>query len=188
MKRKTLFLMAAVFLILAASLMAGCGDEGTTTSATKATQAATTPAPAGTAATTGRGQNEYKAELSGSNEEVAVSTEAKGEAKFNLSADGNSLTYEVKVEKIKDATASHIHIGAKGASGPVAVTLFSGSKNGEFSGTLAQGTITAADLSGPLAGKTLGDLIAELSSGKAYVNVHTKANPQGEIRGQIEST
>jgi hypothetical protein len=61
---------------------------------------------------------------------------------------------------------------------------------------LSSGTIKSADLIGPMAGKTLADLIAEMKSGHAYVNVHTddgvgEANtkpgdfPDGEIRGQI---
>ena len=29
------------------------------------------------------------------------------------------------------------------------------------------------------------DQIADLMAGKWYVNVHTKANPGGEIRGQV---
>ncbi len=67
---------------------------------------------------------------------------------------------------------------------------------GRKNGILASGTITAADLTGPMAGKTIADLITELRSGNSYVNVHTDdgaggANrgagdfPDGEIRGQI---
>lgn len=44
---------------------------------------------------------------------------------------------------------------------------------------------TDEDLVGPLAGMTLEDLVALIESGDAYVNVHTVANPGGEIRGQV---
>jgi len=47
------------------------------------------------------------------------------------------------------------------------------------------GTITAADLTGPLAGRTMGDLLAAIRSGNIYVNLHTAAFPAGEIRGQL---
>jgi hypothetical protein len=50
---------------------------------------------------------------------------------------------------------------------------------------LADGTITAANLVGALAGQPLSALVEALSSGGAYVNVHTQQNPGGEIRGQI---
>jgi hypothetical protein len=61
---------------------------------------------------------------------------------------------------------------------------------------LAEGTITAANLIGPLAGHPLSDLIADMESGGAYVNIHTNDGvaptntgpgdfPGGEIRGQI---
>jgi hypothetical protein len=54
-------------------------------------------------------------------------------------------------------------------------------------GLLAEGTITAADLVGPLAGMSIDDLLAEMRAGNAYVNVHSEANPGGEIRGQIQA-
>jgi CHRD domain len=50
-----------------------------------------------------------------------------------------------------------------------------------------QGTITSAKLEGPLTGKHLTDLINMINNRDAYVNVHTQANPKGEIRGQMSS-
>ena len=52
-------------------------------------------------------------------------------------------------------------------------------------GLLSQGNITAANLEGPLAGQQLADLVDIMDNGTAYVNVHTKDFPLGEIRGQI---
>ena len=42
-----------------------------------------------------------------------------------------------------------------------------------------------SDLEGPMKGKEISDLVSAMSSGVTYVNVHTQANPNGEIRGQI---
>lgn len=81
--------------------------------------------------------------------------------------------------------ASHIHLAPVGVNGPIVVPLFSGIQSGLFDGVLAQGTITAADLSGPLVGASLDALIAEMNAGNTYVNIHTLANPGGEIRGQF---
>ena len=54
-------------------------------------------------------------------------------------------------------------------------------------GLLSEGNITAANLKGPLAGQQLADLIDVFDNGTAYVNVHTKDFPLGEIRGQFSS-
>ena len=68
------------------------------------------------------------------------------------------------------ALAAHIHIGQRGKAGPVAVPLCGPCRNG------ARGTanLTAAGLKA-------------LENGRAYVNIHTKKNPAGEIRGQIRA-
>jgi len=75
----------------------------------------------------------------------------------------------------------------KGQKGPPVVNLFTGpKKEGKFSGELAMGTITANDLSGDLMGKSLDELVKLIKSGDIYVNVHTDANPDGAIRGQLK--
>ncbi|MDQ0062185.1 hypothetical protein J2T14_004385 [Paenibacillus harenae] len=72
-------------------------------------------------------------------------------------------------------------------NGPVVVTLFGPNKFGiSVRRGIVRGVLTAADLSGPLAGLTIADLITEFNNGNAYVNVHTVQNPNGEIRGQIK--
>ena len=79
-----------------------------------------------------------------------------------------------------------IYEGAAGESGTAVYTLFGGpAETGDYSGVLAQGTIDEAHLTGPLEGGTLGDLIALIKDGKAYVSVGTTANPVDAIRGQI---
>jgi hypothetical protein len=129
----------------------------------------------------------FHAKLTGNDEVPSVKTKATGEVKFKLSSDGKELSYELHVKNIKNATAAHIHLGMKGKSGPPLANLFTGpKKEGEFSGELSEGTITAKNLSGSLMDKSLNDLVQLIKSGEAYVNVHTDANPGGEIRGQIK--
>ncbi len=89
---------------------------------------------------------------------------------------------------MEKVTAAHIHKGKGGENGPVVVTLFkTNSPSARADGLLSQGTITSAKLEGPLAGKDLSDLIGMINNGDAYMNVHTQANPKGEIRGQVSS-
>ena len=88
----------------------------------------------------------------------------------------------------ESACRTHIHTGKMGENGDPVAGLFAGpKKEGKFHGVLAKGTITDNDLVGPLAGKTIADLVAMIKDGSAYVNVHTDKYPDGEIRGQIKS-
>lgn len=135
--------------------------------------------------------NNFVAPLSGSNEVPPVETRATGLAKFNVSRDGESLEYKLIVANIEDVTMAHIHIGGPGENGPVVVWLYPEDGPppqlipGRSNGVLASGTITDSDLVGLLAGQSIDDLLDEIQSGNTYVNVHTLANPGGEIRGQI---
>jgi hypothetical protein len=75
-------------------------------------------------------------------------------------------------------------------NGPVVVWLYPEGPPpveipGETTGSLATGTITADDLVGDLEGQPLSALIDAMVAGDTYVNVHTTAYGEGEIRGQI---
>ncbi|RII28358.1 MAG: hypothetical protein CXR31_00215 [Geobacter sp.] len=132
-------------------------------------------------------EKSFHAKLTGNDEVPSVKTKARGEVTFKLSSDGKELSYKLYVKNIEYANAAHIHRGMKGKSGPPLANLFTGpKKEGKFSGALSEGTITAKDLSGDLMGKSLDDLVQLIKSGDIYVNVHTDANPDGEIRGQIK--
>jgi hypothetical protein len=133
----------------------------------------------------------FRARLSGDNEVPAVDTDARGSAKFKLNRDGDELQFKLRAFKIEDVTAAHIHCGAKGVNGPVAAFLYAGPVVTPH-GILSEGTLTAADVvvlpdsaACPGGIADFDDLIAKMRSGDAYVNVHTMANPGGEIRGQV---
>lgn len=135
-------------------------------------------------------QRSFVAPLSGRQEVPPVATRATGVARFKLSKGGTEIEYRVNVANIEDVTQAHIHLGAPGVNGAVVVWLHPDGPPaqlipGRTDGVVATGTISAADLVGPLAGAALDDLVDALRSGLAYVNVHTAAHPAGEVRGQI---
>jgi hypothetical protein len=109
----------------------------------------------------------FAASLSGDQEVPPVDTEATGTARFNVERrDRSLLRYEVKVEGLSGpAIAAHIHAGATGVPGDVLIPLDHETLRGEVEITPEQ--------------------LAAIESGDTYVNVHTEANPDGEIRGQI---
>ena len=151
----------------------------------------------------------YRTHLRGENEVppagVVVETNAQGQAIFQLSPDGTELSYKLIVANIENVFQAHIHIGAPGTNGPIAVWLYPSTTpgagplgQGKIQGPIAEGTITSANLvNQQLTGvTTLEQLIAAIEAGNAYVNVHTNdgvapANtgpgdfPNGELRGPI---
>ena len=122
----------------------------------------------------------YQAQLNGASETPANTSTATGTATFVLN--GNRLRYTVTVLGLSGpATMAHIHVGAKGASGP---PVYSFNIKKVAAGTLAQGYVDLTkEVSKGVSGDSLKTLLA---NGNAYVNVHTAAHPGGEIRGQIE--
>ncbi len=95
----------------------------------------------------------------------------------------NSIDYQLSGTAISSVSMAHIHSGAPGVAGPVVVTLYlPGTPSGAIAGIFANGTLTAGNLP---SGVTLESLKALILSGNAYINVHTTANPGGEIRGQL---
>jgi hypothetical protein len=130
----------------------------------------------------------FTATMSGTNEVPPVDTTATGETIFRSSANDTTIKYKVNVTGFSDATGAHIHMAKSGANGDVVVDLLKDSKkNPTKIGMAIRGNITDSDLTGPMQGKTVSDLISAINSGDTYVNVHTPTHPDGEIRGQIES-
>jgi hypothetical protein len=130
------------------------------------------------------GQESFSAELTGGEEVPPVDTNATGIA--NLQDNVQTINYQLSVNDLVNVTQAHIHRGEEGENGKIVVTLYNTTMpTGPMSGLLSQGNITAANLVGPLAGQQLTDLVSIMDNGTAYVNVHTKDFPLGEIRGQI---
>jgi hypothetical protein len=107
--------------------------------------------------------------LSGSQEVPPVATKARGSGFFTVDADG-SVSGSVTVHGLTPL-AAHIHVGAAGKNGPVAIGL-----------TKAGGN----DWVVPAGAKFNGDQYKAFLAGETYVNFHTAAHKGGEIRGQLK--
>ena len=197
MRNRTLIMaaiLAALLMLAIGSFVFGCGGATTTTQSTTPATLSTTTTAGSTSTSSAGGPGggapiRIVVPLTGAEVVPPVQTSASGTFTLLVEAlpSGSfNISFELDVKDIVDVTAAHIHLGAKGAEGPVIVPLFTGpAKTGSFSGVLAQGSIAEKDLAGPLAGKTFQELSGAVLAGQAYVNVHTKAYPNGEIRGQI---
>jgi hypothetical protein len=176
--------MRKVAMILAAAgLLVGCVDQAPTDLSTLS--------PSELLAARRTDAKNYVAPLSGGEEVPANASLSRGNAIFQYDAETESIRYRLIVANLNNLTQAHIHVAPPGANGPVVVWLYPSAPPaqlipGRTSGVVAEGTFTAADLRGPLAGQPFSALIAAMNAGNTYVNVHTVLFPPGEIRGQIQ--
>ncbi len=114
---------------------------------------------------------EFHALMNGKSEVPPNTTAGTGEALASLDTKTKVLTYTVTFENLTGpATAAHFHgPAAPGANAGVAVPVGDKGPTSPVHGTA---TLTDAQMK-------------DLEAGKWYVNVHTAANPGGEIRGQV---
>ncbi len=111
---------------------------------------------------------DVKVSLSGDNEVPPVKTAAKGSGTIVIGDDG-AVSGSVSTTGMA-GTAAHIHEAAAGANGPVIVPF---TKDGDTYKAPAGAKLTPAQL-------------ASFKAGNLYFNVHSAANPGGEIRGQLK--
>ena len=134
-------------------------------------------------------QTNFMASLSGKTLSPPVSTAATGIAKFNVNPNGN-IAYEIDGKNIKGIIGAHISLQngtdlAQVFNPYVEINGKSEIPTGQVNGQISKGIITANDLSGPVSGKNVTDLIPLMKNNSAYVVVRTQAHENGEIQGVI---
>ena len=122
------------------------------------------------------------ATLDGASEVPPVVTAASGIGWVAISSDDTTITYHVEYSGLSGAlAASHIHTGAPGVAGGVILPLAA-------SASPMDGTLTSADFTPSGSVTTFAEAVAAIKAGTTYVNLHTAANPGGEIRGNLVTT
>ncbi len=176
-----------VLLAVVLGLAIGCPEgEGTVTTTTIGGTETTTTLGTSTTSTPVDAPMTFTAVLTGDEEIPAVSTSATGTLTFTIANDGSSVDYVFSVTDLVGVQIARLREGKSGATGGSIMTLYDGPKNGSFSGVLAQGSFTAADMEGPLKGKTIEDLVTLILADSIYFNVGTLDHSGGEIRGQLQ--
>jgi hypothetical protein len=113
----------------------------------------------------------FSATLKGAEETPATDSKGTGKVDATLDTTTKAFSYTATYSGLSGpAVAAHFHgPAAPGASGPPVVP------------------VPKSALTSPMKGKaTLTDAqVKDLEAGQWYFNVHTAANPGGEIRGQV---
>lgn len=163
MMRRNLLSLAGVALL---ALAAGCGSDEPTA-----------PQAAGYAATMSAAK-----ERNADGTPASVTSTAAGSAFLSLS--GSRLTYELRLtaQLTDSAVAAHIHVGDSTQAGPAVVTLAVARLR---NGVIAAASTEISAAAGGVSTISADSLRTLLENGKAYVNVHSKRYPDGEIRGQV---
>lgn len=150
----------------------------------------------GTAVHAWRAETHLFAALRGLNEVPPTTSRATGELRATLGGDEQSITFRLDYRNLTGPPgAAHIHFAPTKVNGGVMVFFCGGGGKPACptttSGTVT-GTITAADIVGPLAqgiapapAGQFADVVRAIRTGNAYANIHTERFPGGEIRGQI---
>ncbi|PKL74757.1 MAG: hypothetical protein CVV27_18865 [Candidatus Melainabacteria bacterium HGW-Melainabacteria-1] len=120
----------------------------------------------------------FFANLTGSQEVPPVSNQALGSARLVLTPGKSEAEIQISVSGLSGPiTGAHIHRGQPGQAGPVVKEL-------EVKGNWVSGIWRRNDATTPFNQ----DLLEDLENGNLYLNVHTAANPNGEVRGQLTQT
>lgn len=115
----------------------------------------------------------FKADLNGSSEVPSNTTTGTGSGTVTLDSATNKITWNVSFSGLTGpATAVHIHGPAPAGKNAGVLIWLSTKGKTATSPVSGSATFTAAQAT-------------DLMNGQCYINIHTAANPGGEIRGQL---
>ena len=124
----------------------------------------------------------------------SVSSDASAIFTLQFNGDLSKARYNLTVFNGTGIVQAHLHCAPAGVAGPIFVFLFGPVAEGvDVNGSLISGEITNADIlpqdpPSELCGVTITNLasvLAAIRQDRVYVNIHTVANPPGELRDQL---
>lgn len=110
--------------------------------------------------------------LSGAQENPPVTSDASATGVMTLNTASGAVFATISTVGVDDATMAHIHSGARNENGGVVLGLEQSADN-------------VASWSTPAGSVFDAEALAAVQNDALYYNVHTPANPSGELRGQI---
>jgi hypothetical protein len=114
-----------------------------------------------------------EANMSGSQESPAADPDGTGTAKLRLDRAEKRVCFTIRVRRIDDVVAAHIHRGKRGVNGGIEVDLITQPMAGRrFTGCTRN-----------VARRLIREIVRHPR--RFYVNVHTVAYPGGAVRGQL---
>lgn len=130
----------------------------------------------------------FYAKLASDSELPPVNSSAFGTVSFYVN--GDVIFYKIRASGINSAEAALLHDAEAGSNGDAVATLVTSNNSSTDSQEILKegiisSAITSTDLTGPLEGKSIDDLVSLMQSGQIYVNVNSSDYPDGEIRGQV---
>ena len=147
----------------------------------------------------GKGAQNFSATLTGANEVPSVATDARGAFKLQVNRTLTEGRFELTVRDGERITMAHLHCAPLGQNGPVVVWLagtppptppVGWNVDGKWVSNTA---FTNADIIPPVDAPTcpltitnIAELVSAIRQGSIYVNVHSRPNPSGVIRGQLK--
>jgi hypothetical protein len=134
------------------------------------------------------GSEFFQVVLNGANERPnPVTTAATGTASVSFNSARDRVNVGVGVTNITAANISmaHIHAGGPNDVGPPIFTIYNRATDGALANPRMFRSLTAANFTAGGGIDTFAEALSAIRGGLTYINVHTDAFPDGEIRGQI---
>ena len=112
----------------------------------------------------------FETNLSPENEVPKVTSGGEGKAEVWIDRENNRLSWNINYDDLSGpVTAAHFHGPAKQGENAAVIIPIEG------------------ELTNPIKGESVvtKEMMEQLTQGKWYINIHTNAYPDGEIRGQL---